>query len=176
MGRVSGRGNTSLHSPWILGIATAISLILFWTLWQPIPVHVSDSLRIGLLIAGSLLYFSGLALAVWGRIALGEMHNVSTMRGAELFEGQRLITTGPFAYVRNPMYVGAFILGLGGLLLYRTWAAALISASFLIFIRRAHQEEIALAAEFGDEWIDYCRRVPAWIPRGSQGKARLRTG
>jgi protein-S-isoprenylcysteine O-methyltransferase Ste14 len=165
MGRVAGRRITLLHSPWFMVIGTIGGVALCWLLWEPIAPELPDGVRITLLILGGVLYFGGLGLAFWGRIALGEMHNVSSSFGAELFEGHRLITSGPFAYVRNPMYIGAFGWGIGGLLMYRTWTLALLAICLLVFFRRARREEEALAAEFGAEWADYARRVPAWMPR-----------
>jgi protein-S-isoprenylcysteine O-methyltransferase Ste14 len=164
-GRISGRGIGLINSPWFLLFGSVVSLAVCWWLWRPLPIIFSDGARIALLVAGCILYFGGLALTVWGRIALGEMHNVSTTAGAELFEGHRLITAGPFNVVRNPMYVGAMLMGIGGLLLYRTWTLVLLALCPLAFIRRARREEEALSAEFGQEWADYCRRVPGWIPR-----------
>jgi protein-S-isoprenylcysteine O-methyltransferase Ste14 len=63
------------------------------------------------------------------------------------------------------MYVGALAMGLGGLLLYRTWTLVMLALCTLVFFRRARREEDALSAEFGQQWADYARRVPAWIPR-----------
>jgi protein-S-isoprenylcysteine O-methyltransferase Ste14 len=51
------------------------------------------------------------------------------------------------------------------MLLYQTWTALAYAlfAPFILF--RARREEQALAAEFGGEWQEYCRRVPAFFPR-----------
>jgi protein-S-isoprenylcysteine O-methyltransferase Ste14 len=75
-----------------------------------------------------------------------------------------LITHGPFALVRHPLYLGLQIAALGGFLVYRTWTFVFVAASFLSLVVRARREEQALAAEFGQEWDAYCQRVPGWIP------------
>lgn len=165
MSRAAGRTNALMHAPWFIALGIVLFGAIMILLWRPIVPSLPDWARIALLVIGGPLYFGGIAVALWGRVALGEMHNVSSSFGAELFEGHRLITSGPYAFVRNPMYVGAFGWGLGGLLMYHTWAMALIAVSMLVFIRRARREEEALSAQFGDAWAAYARRVPAWLPR-----------
>jgi protein-S-isoprenylcysteine O-methyltransferase Ste14 len=134
-------------------------------LWRPLPLAPPPWVDGLLLWLGTLLYFPGLALMVWGRLALGRMYFVSLTGGTQLFAGHRLITHGPFAYLRHPMYLGLLLAGLGGTLIYRTWTWVLVTLSFLGVARRARLEERALADEFGAEWQAYARRVPAWLPR-----------
>lgn len=90
-------------------------------LWRPIRVTLPAPERVAALILGALLYFPGLALALWGRLALGEMYNVSSGFGVQMYADQRLITRGPYTYVRHPIYLGLLLAAWGGLLLYRTW-------------------------------------------------------
>ncbi|HYB36966.1 MAG TPA: isoprenylcysteine carboxylmethyltransferase family protein [Mycobacterium sp.] len=114
---------------------------------------------------GSVLYGVGFGSVIWGRVVMGEMYNVSTEVGAELFAHHRLVTSGPFALVRHPMYLGVAIQFLGGVLLYRTWSVVLLLAEEIVTnIGRARREEQALAAEFGQEWQAYARRVPPGLP------------
>jgi protein-S-isoprenylcysteine O-methyltransferase Ste14 len=65
--------------------------------------------------------------------------------------------------VRNPMYVGIIAATLGGLLIYRTWSLV-FALTFFGLVIRARREEQVLAAEFGQQWADYCQQVPGWIP------------
>lgn len=76
-----------------------------------------------------------------------------------------LVTEGPFARSRNPIYVGNVCLTAGiGLLLGNPWllvaATALAVSLQHLAIRR---EEAHLAARFGGAWDEYRRRVPRWI-------------
>jgi protein-S-isoprenylcysteine O-methyltransferase Ste14 len=128
-------------------------------------VALSPPLHALALAVGALLYFPGLGLALWGRSALGAMYNVSMSVGVQLHAGHRLITSGPYALVRHPMYLGIILAAWGGLLLYCTWACVFAAVVFLGLAVRARREEQALAAEFGAEWGAYCRRVPGWLPR-----------
>ena len=104
-------------------------------------------------------------MVLWGRLTLAEMYNVSSSAGVQLYADHRLITHGPFAIVRHPIYLGILLTSTGGLLVYRTWTLLFTTVSFLGLVVRARREEQALAAEFGEEWEVYCRRVPGWAPR-----------
>jgi protein-S-isoprenylcysteine O-methyltransferase Ste14 len=118
-----------------------------------------------MLALGSLLYFPGLSFALWGRLALGKNYFVSTGFGAQLFEGHQLITTGPFALVRHPMYSGLILMSLGSLLIYSTWTTLLFACIAPLITTRAFREEKILAAEFGEQWQEYHRHVPMFVPR-----------
>ncbi len=79
---------------------------------------------------------------------------------------QRLVDRGPYAIVRNPMYVGA-VLGISGAgLFYGSWVLFAYAAVFLgamqLFILT--YEEPALRRTFGDAYENYCRRVGRWCP------------
>lgn len=138
---------------------------LCWLLWKPLPITLSPFFRALALAIGTLLFFPGLGLALWGRLALGRFYFVSSGFGAPLYPNHQLITKGPFAIVRHPMYVGIFFAGLGGLLIYRTWTMVFIALNFLGLVVRARREEEALHEKFGQQWVDYCQRTPRWIPK-----------
>jgi protein-S-isoprenylcysteine O-methyltransferase Ste14 len=162
-GRTTGLARKVLRLPAYL----LISVLFFgpcFLLWRPLPLAFSAPVRVLALALGALLLFPGLALVLWGRFTLGEMYNVSSSMGAQLYADHRLITHGPFAFVRHPMYLGIILASVGGLLIYRTWTLVFTTVTFLGLVLRARREEQALAAEFGEQWEEYCRRVPGWIP------------
>ena len=157
--------------------STVLGLGALYLMWRPIRVGLSAPARLAALVAGSLLYFPGLAIMLWGRLTLGRMHNVSTSRAVQLFADHELVTSGPFAHVRHPMYVGGIMAELGALLLYRTWTTLLIALDIPNLVMRSRREEEALAAEFGEAWTDYAARVPGWLPKlGGVTLARAATG
>jgi protein-S-isoprenylcysteine O-methyltransferase Ste14 len=85
-----------------------------------------------------------------------------------LYQAQRtgrLATTGPYARVRHPQYVG-FILIMFGFLLQ--WPTLLTLAMFPVlvwmYVRLARAEEREVVREFGDEYARYAGRTPAFIP------------
>ena len=163
-GRATGLANKALRGPVYLLIGIPFFAVAA-LLWRPLPLALSPSLQALALALGALLYFPGLGLALWGRLALGEMYNVSMSVGVQLNAGHRLVASGPYAIVRHPMYAGIIMVAWGGLLLYRTWTYVFVAFIFLGLAVRARREEQALAAEFGPEWEAYCRRVPGWVPR-----------
>jgi protein-S-isoprenylcysteine O-methyltransferase Ste14 len=132
--------------------------------WRSLPLELSTGWRTLALIVGTLVYFPGLALLLWGRLALGKMYFVSTSFGAQLYADHQLVRHGPYALVRHPMYVGLITAALGGLLIYQTWTTAAFAVCAPFVLLRARREEQALAAEFGEQWQAYCRRVPAFFP------------
>jgi protein-S-isoprenylcysteine O-methyltransferase Ste14 len=165
-GRASGTGLRHLRmQPWAYGAMSLVYAGLCYLLWRPLLLFLAPTARVTVLAAGSLLYFPSLALILWARHTLGQMYNVSLSTGAQLYAGHRLVTGGPFAIVRHPMYAGAMLGAVGALLIYRTWTIVFILAHCLVFLIRSRREEEALAAEFGAEWAAYQRRVPGWIPR-----------
>lgn len=164
-GHKTGHEPRLLRTPAFYLLASVGYFGLCYRLWRPLPLALSRSARALALVPGALLYFPGLALTLWGRLALGEMYNVSSSFGAQLYAGHRLVTTGPYALVRHPMYLGILFAGAGGLLLYRTWTFLFVLTHFPALFVRARREEQVLAVEFGQQWEDYCRRVPGWRPR-----------
>jgi len=164
-GEVTGVSPRPLTSPLFLVPMLAGSVVICVLLWRPFITSLPAELRILFLVLGGISYFLGLFFILWGRAVLGKMHNVSSTRGVQLFADHELITHGPFAIVRHPMYFGFWMLLFGGLLLYRTWTFVLFALGAPIFIRRARIEDEALSKAFGDKWQMYKERVPAFFPR-----------
>ena len=163
-GRAVGR--PSWDRPWWLFAGLSLAYVgLMIALWRPLPLTLSRSARVGAAIGGGLLSALGLTLTTWGRLALGAMHNLSSPFGAQLYVGHRLVTTGPYALVRHPMYLGGILSGLGAVLTYRTWTMVLVLAQLPLYLVQARREDEALAQEFGEAWEAYRRRVPGWLPR-----------
>jgi len=63
------------------------------------------------------------------------------------------------------MYLGILLVGLGGLLLYRTWTMVFISLIYFGLRVRARREEEALERAFGNQYQTYRYSVPAWFPK-----------
>jgi len=85
---------------------------------------------------------------------------------ARLVEGHQLITVGPYAYVRNPIYTGMFGMLIATGLAMEHWIALIpaivvFAVGMLIRIR---SEERLLRAEFGQQFDQYASRVPAVLP------------
>jgi len=85
---------------------------------------------------------------------------------ARLVEGHKLATSGPYAYVRHPIYSGMLGMLLATGLAVSYWPALL--AGLVVFfvgtIIRIRREEKLLREAFGEEFENYARRVPAIVP------------
>jgi protein-S-isoprenylcysteine O-methyltransferase Ste14 len=85
---------------------------------------------------------------------------------ARLIEGHKLITEGPYAYVRNPIYTGMYGMLIATGLAMEHWIALI--AAVVIFavgmVIRVRSEEELLRAAFGEEFDEYAKRVPAVLP------------
>lgn len=112
-----------------------------------------------------------LAPAGWPVVAVGVTLNVCAVRSrgsGDLEHPDRLVTTGPYALSRNPMYLGWTLLHLGtGLVVRSPWVLATWPIAFAVLHRAVLREEHLLAARFGDTWTDYEARVPRYLPNVS---------
>jgi protein-S-isoprenylcysteine O-methyltransferase Ste14 len=79
---------------------------------------------------------------------------------------KNLATTGPYAYVRHPQYVGFILIMIGFLL---QWPTILTLAMFpilvVMYVLLGRREEREAIAHFGEAYIEYRKRVPGFVPR-----------
>ena len=85
-------------------------------------------------------------------------------------KNQEVTTSGPYAYTRNPLYLGSMILMIGfGVASRNVWLASALVITFLaLYLPVVREEEDHLRAQF-PEYGDYAQRVPRIIPRISAG-------
>jgi protein-S-isoprenylcysteine O-methyltransferase Ste14 len=119
-------------------------------LWLATPTPAS-------LLIGSVLIIPGLTIRA---LASGHVR-----------KNERLATTGPYAYTRNPLYLGSLILAVGFALSARNWwiGAGLLLMFFAIYLPVIHGEEAFLTRHF-PEFVEYARQVPRLLPRLSSFK------
>lgn len=150
--------NTLPWPPMLYGGLAAIALGLHWVLPLPWPDGV---IRLGLAALGLCLACAALALDVTAALAF-RRHRTTILphRGATA-----LITEGPFARSRNPIYVANTLLVAGaGLLFGILWLViASFVAAFLTQKLAIEREERHLAARFGEAWEGYAARTPRWL-------------
>ena len=108
-------------------------------------------------IIGSVFFLSGLLIRIW---AQQHLHFRLKMPVA-------FTRTGPYAFVRNPIYVGNTLICVGLTFFSElfwlvpvtlAWCAAL----YTLVIQ---EEELRLLKQYGSEYENYCREVPRWFPR-----------
>lgn len=117
---------------------------LFIVLARPRPMSLA--------IGGAIAVF-GLALRAW---AAGHIRKNS-----------QLATSGPYAFTRNPLYLGSFLLGLGFTVASGQWWLGLIFAALFlgIYLPVMRVEAQTLAELFGEDYKVYARSVPLFFPR-----------
>jgi protein-S-isoprenylcysteine O-methyltransferase Ste14 len=146
-------------------VTIAIPALIVWPLdslevgWGlPAPLDVLSSLVGAALIVGGVgLWYRTVTL--FARIGKGTL--------APWDPTQRLVVEGPYRYVRNPMITGVVSVLLGeatvlGSMPLLVWAAAFVAINAIWF---PLGEEPGLERRFGDDYHDYKRNVPRWIPR-----------
>lgn len=112
-------------------------------------------------VFGFLFLLVGFLLRVWATYYFYQ----ERMKVISLSPQRTLITSGPYRFSRNPLYLGGNVfIFLGAALLLGSPAAILITLIHLplvdLFIRR---EERQLARDFGEEWLEYRNRVRRWL-------------
>jgi protein-S-isoprenylcysteine O-methyltransferase Ste14 len=111
--------------------------------------------------AGALLLICGGGLFVAGLLALGP--NLSPLPVPK--QGASFTESGPYRWVRHPIYAGALLLALGWALVIRGWLTlGYVIVLAVFFDIKARREERRLLRTF-PEYADYRRRVRRFIPR-----------
>jgi protein-S-isoprenylcysteine O-methyltransferase Ste14 len=78
----------------------------------------------------------------------------------------RLATSGPYARVRHPQYVGFILIMLGFLFQWPTLLTlVMLPVLVWMYVRLARREEGDALAQFGDEYVRYAARIPGFVPR-----------
>jgi protein-S-isoprenylcysteine O-methyltransferase Ste14 len=121
----------------------------------PIGAAFDAVLGVGILCAGT-----GAWLRTWGSAYLG----ADVMRDSNL-RGERMVADGPYRYMRNPLYLGAWVHTLALALLMPT-SGAIFTIVFLILfqLRLILGEEGYLQEKLGEAYTVYCARVPRLLP------------
>lgn len=144
--------NTIPWPPMIFATAVMAGLVLQWL--SPAPMAVT------LFWPGVLLLAGGLALDLWAMWTMfAARTNIFPHRAAD-----SLVTHGPFAFMRNPIYVGNTIAMVGlALLLRNGWLlGCAVAAAALTHNLAVVREEAHLKHKFGAAWDDYAARVKRW--------------
>lgn len=125
-----------------LGYGLGAAYVIFA---QPEPALLAAGLPLGLL---------GLVIRGWA--------------SGFLEKNEKLARGGPYAFTRNPLYLGTAFLGTGLAVAGRTWTLGVCFLLLLIFVYRPvmRKEEAFLAARFGAAFAAYAAQVPLFWPRG----------
>jgi protein-S-isoprenylcysteine O-methyltransferase Ste14 len=131
---------------------------------------IARRIRVPLGFVFAVLYF-WLARPTWRFIALGVVFIVPGLLIRALASGhvrknEALATSGPYAFTRNPLYLGSLLIGVGFAVAARSWwvGVALVVMFFAIYLPVIRGEEAFLRGKF-PEFDEYSQRVPRMVPR-----------
>jgi protein-S-isoprenylcysteine O-methyltransferase Ste14 len=132
--------------------------------------HIARRIRVPLGFLFAVLYL-WLARPTWLSMALGAIVIVPGLLIRALASGhvrknESLATSGPYAYSRNPLYLGSLLMGLGFAVAARSWwvGIVLVVMFVAIYLPVIRDEESFLRQKF-PEFGEYARRVPRMLPR-----------
>lgn len=137
---------------------------LVWMIQRPLPPATRPLAKaeIVLDVLAPLLSFASVWLGLWAVRTLGKQWSYE----ARLIEGHQLVTQGPYAWVRHPIYTAMLGKLLASNFAFGDWLG-LVAAGAVFVVGttiRIRSEERLLQAAFGPEYEAYARRVPAFIP------------
>ncbi len=144
---------------WAMGLwLQSAGLALFWIFHRPFGGPMNPAL------AALAILLSAASVAVM--IACGHALGKQFAYEARLVEDHRLVTTGPYRFVRHPIYLAFFTLSVSTGLAWGQW---IVFVPFLVLFSigtliRVRAEERLLREAFGAEFDEWTRRVPALIP------------
>jgi len=110
-------------------------------------------------VVGFVLCLSGFAFAIWARINLGRNWG----QPMTLKQGHELVTTGPYRFVRHPIYTGILLAMLGSAIIRPFWIVAFVCLT-AYFIYSARTEERIMSSQFPGEYTEYKKRTKMLVP------------
>jgi protein-S-isoprenylcysteine O-methyltransferase Ste14 len=125
--------------------------------WQFLPEHDT-----AVALAGAVLALTGALFAAWAKARLGR--HFSPQLGVQ--QGHELVTSGPYAVVRHPIYLGLIDFLIGSALYLNDVALLGVGLLFILYFRaQSRIEERIFERHFGPAYDEYRRTTPALFPR-----------
>src|SRR5579872_1307428 len=132
--------------------------------------RIARRIRVPLGFAFALLYF-WLAHPSWRFLAIGAIFVlpgllIRALASGHVRKNEALATSGPYAYTRNPLYLGSLLIGIGFAIAARSWwvGVVLVVMFFAIYLPVIRSEETFLRNKFAD-FDEYAIHVPRMLPR-----------
>ena len=159
--RLRAYGSSRSWSYTTMAAAMGLLIVLQPILLPWLGLHTDAWWGLPIQGVGILLILAALALHWWARAHLGQFYG----EREEVQPGQFLIESGPYGYVRHPLYTSYYAVSIG-LLLVNPAATTLLAAvySFVDFSLAIRREEKLLAEELPG-YADYAARTPRFLPR-----------
>jgi protein-S-isoprenylcysteine O-methyltransferase Ste14 len=111
-----------------------------------------------------LLLLTSVIMVIWGSLTLRRLGQ-PVSQGAAEFSTTTLVTTGPYRYIRHPLYASLLFLAWGALLkAVSPWTLALAGIATVALIATAKAEEAATIRQFGEAYRDYMAQTRRFVP------------
>jgi len=139
------------------------AIALLWLPSVPLPLLSQRFLPRGVWCfwIGAAITAGGLLFSVWARRHLG----ANWSQAVTLKQGHELITSGPYALVRHPIYTGLLLGFLGSAVARGEWRGLLaVALVFAVLWHKLRLEEKWMRAQFGEPYEAYSRHVSALVP------------
>ena len=137
------------------------------TTWLAIPTLLARWAAVRLDIASLVVTWlaiafcvAGAVLRVWGTawLSAGVVHSAA-------MHGEHVMASGPYRYVRNPLYLGSYLLALSiAILMPPSGAAVFLVLLAVFYFRLILGEEAFLARQAGETYLEYKKQVPRLMP------------
>src|SRR5271168_4276992 len=132
--------------------------------------QIARRIRVPLGFLFAVFYF-WVARPTWRSMAVGAIMVapgllIRALASGHVRKNESLATSGPYAYTRNPLYLGSLLMGVGFAVAARSWwvGVVLVVMFFAIYVPVIRDEEAFLRQTF-PEFDEYARRVPRMFPR-----------
>jgi protein-S-isoprenylcysteine O-methyltransferase Ste14 len=165
--RAAGELPRSVDGPAIAAAIRGLALafyggLLLFLVWPPAVAWAAVDVPRWARWAGAAFMAGGFGLALWSRWTLGAS---STLTSVPAPHGP-LITSGPYRWLRHPIYTAAFLMipGVAGVTGNLFILAAGLGA-LAVLVVRTPREEALLLEKFGDDYRAVMRRTGRWLPR-----------
>jgi protein-S-isoprenylcysteine O-methyltransferase Ste14 len=152
-------------------LESQVSVIVTAALLLPIFLYLfTDWLNYFDLFIPSWLRWLGFGLGAAGLLLLWWCHHVlgtNWQPDIAIRREHKLVTQGPYAFIRHPMYLSFILQGIGLTLIAANWVIAffMLLPPIIAYLRRSKQEEVMLEEVFGDAYRDYKARTGSLFPR-----------
>jgi protein-S-isoprenylcysteine O-methyltransferase Ste14 len=140
----------------LLSLSAVVLPVVEWGYWHPLRHHSWA------FILGMSLIVLGIGLRVYAIRWLGHFFSATV----EIKATHKLVTDGPYSWIRHPSYTGAFMAILGCPVLLESWYALPFSVLAMLYAYyfRIEHEEAALIRSFGEEYTNYQQNTKRMIP------------
>lgn len=137
----------------------AVPLLVLWLVHHVVPLTIPG--RPAIMLAGWLLALAGVGTVGWAALTFRRHHTTIVPHHAV----STVVTTGPYRFSRNPMYVGMTVVYVAASLLIASWWPLFALPLVMVAVNRLviAREETYLRRRFGAAYEDFSSRVRRWL-------------